>query len=59
MLDGNEICPNQGDVVYLAEHADNPPMIDAGNEDSEKISQKHRLLLKIERECLVISKKMI
>jgi len=58
MLDGNEICPNQGDMIYLAEHADNPPMVNAGNEDSEKISQKHRLLLKIERKGLVISRKM-
>jgi len=56
VLDGDEVCPNQGDMIYLAEHADDPRMVNAGNEDSEKVSQKCRLFLKIERERLVKSR---
>lgn len=58
MLNGNEICPNQGNMVYLAEHTDNTGVFNAGNEDSEKISQKRRLLLKVECERLVISREL-
>jgi ribosomal protein S27AE len=58
MLDGNEICPNQGNMIYLAEHTDNARVFNAGNEDSEKISQKRRLLLKVECERLVVSRKL-
>jgi hypothetical protein len=58
MLDGNEICPNQGNMINLAEHTDNPRVFNAGNEDSEKISQKRRLFLKIECERLVISRRL-
>jgi len=59
VLDRNEICSNQWDVIHLAEHADDPPMVNAGNENSEKIGQQRRLLLEIERESLVISGKII
>jgi ribosomal protein S27AE len=58
MLDGNEICPNQGNMIYLAEHTDKPRVFNAGNEDSEKISQKRRLLLKVECERLVVSREL-
>ena len=58
MLDGNEICPNQRNMIYLAEHTNSPRVFDAGNEDSEKVSQKRRLLLKVECERLVISREM-
>jgi hypothetical protein len=59
VLDGDEICPNHGVMIHLAEHADHSPMVNAGNEDSEEISHQHRLLLKIEGEGLVISRKML
>ena len=56
MLHSDEVGSNKGNVINLAEHPDNSTVIDAGNEHSEKICEKGRLLLQVEGEGLVVAK---
>ena len=55
MLDSNQVRANKRYVVDLLEHTDNPAMIDARNQDREKIREERRLLLQVEGQSLVIA----
>jgi hypothetical protein len=39
MLDGNQVRPNQWDMIYLLEHTNNAAVVDARNKNSQEISQ--------------------
>lgn len=55
MLYSNEVRANERDVVNLAEHANNTGMINAGNKNSQQVSEKCWLFLEIERKGLVVA----
>ena len=59
MLDSNEICADERNVINLPEHLDNTCVVDTRNEDSEKIGEERRLFLQVEREGFVVAEIMI
>ena len=61
MLDCNEIRLDEWDVVVILvlEHADNATVVNTGDEDREQIVEQVRLLLKVEREGLVVAERML
>ena len=55
MLNSDEVGPDERNVVDLTEHLDNSRMIDTWNHDCQEISEERRLLLKVERQSLVVA----
>jgi hypothetical protein len=55
MLNGDEICANERDVIDLPESADDARMIDSRNINSQKVRQESQLFLRIERQSFVIT----
>ena len=59
VLHGDQVGADQWDVVDLAEHLHHTAVVDARDEDGQKVCQESRLLLQVERESLVIAAKMV
>ena len=55
MLDSYEVCADKGNMVDLSEHLDDAGVVDTRNENGKEISEERRLLLKVERQSLVVA----
>ena len=55
MLNSNEICANERDVIDLAESADDARMVNSRNKNRQKVGQESRLFLQIECQSFVIT----
>ena len=55
MLNSNEICVNERDVIDLAESADDARMVNSRNKNRQKVGQDSRLFLQIEYQSFVIT----
>lgn len=55
MLNSNKVCPDERNVINLAEHADHASVVDSRNQRRQKICQERWLLLEIESKSLVIT----
>ena len=58
MLDGDEVRADERDVVNLSERPDNSGVIDTGDENCKQVGKECGLFLKVERERLVVARKM-
>ena len=55
MLYGDQVRPDEGDVVDLAEHLDHSCVVDTRDHHAEQVSEQRGLLLQVEREGLVVA----
>lgn len=55
MLYGNEIRPDEGDVIDLTEHLDHSGVINSWDQNRKQVSQKCWLFLQVECKSLVVS----
>jgi hypothetical protein len=55
MLDGNEIRADKGDVVDLAEGANNTRVVNSRDKDSQEVSQEGRLFLEVECQSFIVT----
>jgi hypothetical protein len=55
MLNSDEICANERDVIDLAESADDARIVNSRNENNQKVGQESRLFLQIECQSFVIT----
>jgi hypothetical protein len=55
MLNGDEIRPNERDVINLPESPDNSSVVDARNEDGQKVGEQVGLLLEVEGNRLIVA----
>jgi hypothetical protein len=55
MLNNDEICANERDMIDLAESADDARMVNSRNSNSQKVGQERQLFLQIERQSFVVT----
>jgi hypothetical protein len=55
MLNSEEICENENDVIDLEESADDARMVNTKNKNGQKVGQESQLFLQIECQNFVIT----
>ena len=55
MLDGNQVRPDEWDVIDLSEHLDHSAVVNTRDEHSEKIREQGGLFFEVERKRLVVA----